>query len=294
MVQFVLYSTYVLISVLIFQSMSYTPIMYQNIMYVGVQIVFFLVMFKLYEKTYDFKKVKEDVLSTIDLPMSKRPTYMKAYQWAFVVLVYLMNDALGILMPTGAYIVSSFINMAFVYVLMYPVFIESNIKFKTAGVKRIIFSVIIAIFVPIILSTAYSTVIELLNIAPDLTDSVNQTLVVEEIFKNPMRMLFTITFGAAFFEEVIFRGLGFRTLYHRNKWFAYLFTFLLFATPHLILGFEENGLIELVFLPIYGMMGLGFAYAYAKTESIYTAMIGHFLNNLLSFVAIITDLIIMI
>ena len=65
-------------------------------------------------------------------------------------------------------------------------------------------------------------------------------------------------------------------------------SFLAFGFPHLFLGFANgNGLSELIFLPLYGMMGVIFAYVYEKSNSIFVSMMAHFLNNLIAFFAII-------
>lgn len=288
MSQFLLYSCYALATAMAYLGLSNqlsSGVM--SLIYILIQVVFFSAMYYVRRLEYNFKLVKAEMTVECEKPMSERRTFMSSAQWGYVVMVYFTQQILSGFMPTTAYYVTTFITFIQLYVAMYPIFVESNIGFKRTGIVKMVVTAVMVVLVTLSFNAVYSIIIEKLNLVTDLGDSVNQVVIVEQLLSDPVRMFLMITFSAAFFEEVVFRGLGFRTLVHRNKIFAYIFTFVLFAFPHILTGLMMNsGLEEFIYLPIYGMMGFSFAYAYEYTGTIYTPMVAHFINNFMSFVAI--------
>ncbi len=89
---------------------------------------------------------------------------------------------------------------------------------------------------------------------------------------------FAIVFVAPFSEEIFFRGFlfgGLRPL--TGFWPAAFLSGLIFAIPHAQVG---------LLIP-FGLIGVIFAYVYARTGSIFTSMSVHFMFNLLSFTLLV-------
>ncbi len=252
------------------------------------QLCLYVIMFLIRKKTYDFKSVKEKVIEESIHPIHKRKTFLHTANWLFLVLVYLSGQVITASFSTAPYYISTILDFILVFVTMYPLVVESNIGLKKSGIGKVLVIAVACVFGSLVFSGTYSNIIEALGLVAESGDvSVNQVQVVTMIKMMPLRSFMTITFSAAIMEEWIFRGLGFRTLLHRNKFLAYLVTFVVFSLPHLVLGLQSSGLSEFIFMPIYGIMGVAFAMAYESTESIYTSMTAHFLNNLMSFVGIL-------
>lgn len=117
----------------------------------------------------------------------------------------------------------------------------------------------------------------------------NQEVVESVIHENQIKQVLSTSVSAAIMEELVFRGLGFRTLLHRNRFGAYAFTLIIFGLVHSGIGFVSgSGFSELVFLPLYGFSGIVLAYAYERSECIYTSMLPHFINDFISVILIIS------
>lgn len=87
-----------------------------------------------------------------------------------------------------------------------------------------------------------------------------------------------VLMAAPVFEELFFRGFVFPAL-DKSLGFlpAAVGSGLLFSLAHFDIGFVVP----------FGGIGVLFAYLYRRTESLYTSMLGHFLFNLVSFVALV-------
>ncbi|HMS65377.1 MAG TPA: CPBP family intramembrane metalloprotease [Ignavibacteria bacterium] len=111
----------------------------------------------------------------------------------------------------------------------------------------------------------------------DMLESSTEKLVISKSFPEFILIVFVIAVTPAVCEEFLFRGLVFRNLEKvipASK--AIFFTGLLFALFH----FHPFNLIPLVILGIY------LTFIVYHSGSIYTAIICHFLNNLISAAAI--------
>ena len=255
------------------------------------QISAYLIVVLIWVKTSNYKEVKQKVIDQNDLPIKERKTHMKIEHWIALVVLYLGSDFSSLIDSTVIYYVSNILTFAIAGLLMYPLIVESNMGLKKIGVAKMFVYAVIGVIVALTFNAAYTALIEGFGFVTPNDDSVNQILVETMIKENPIKMFLSVTFSAAIMEEILFRGLSFRTLLHRNKFFAYLLTFLIFGGIHLLAGLQEGqGLSEFIYLPVYGMMGVSFAFVYDKTGSIYTAMTAHFLNNLMSFIVITSQL----
>lgn len=298
MVFLILYLTYFLTSLSALIDIANTNAVYLTIF---LQTTIYMLMFYLYRKKYKFREIKNNVISESYKPMYKRKTFVNYKQWLFLYLIYNANQFISVglfrlthlnqSLLTSAYYYNTILDFIFIFVLLYPIVIESNIGFKKKGVLKIIGFALIAYISSLIFNGLYSYLIEILKIVPASGDSsLNQQAVTELVRLTPIRTFMTVTFSAAIFEEFVYRGIGFRALLNKNRFLAYFTTFMAFGLVHLMVGFMDgSGLSEFVFLPIYGMMGVIYSYLYEKTESIYTPMLAHFINNFVAFILLLTQ-----
>ncbi|NLC34744.1 MAG: CPBP family intramembrane metalloprotease [Erysipelothrix sp.] len=239
------------------------------------------------KKHEDVKTIKSEVIAQCDQPISKRKTLVKVSDWIFIVIVYFNQQLLVEQLPFWGYIIATTLNVSLIFMIMYPLVIESNYGFKQSPWLTRLTLPIILYVVYIFLSMGYSSLLEFLKVLPE-TSSENQQLLEALIISNPVRMIFSAVLVAPIMEEWIYRGLGFRTLIHRNKFLAYFTSFLVFGFIHVGAGLiSGNGLSEFLFLPAYGLSGIIFGYSYEKTGSIYFAMAVHLLNNLVATLSIL-------
>lgn len=269
-------------TVLVFSESSFEA----NIAVLVVQVLTFYLMHKRYSRknlltNYEFKETYHQKIN-----IKRQPINIKVANWAFLVFVFLMSEVTVIYMQDIAYYISSSLNIILMLYIVWPLIKESYYGFKQnnfLGNVLMIFGAIGLIYVVNITYTLIFEYFDLISEAP-----VNQQIVIEMITANKWRLFFEITILAAISEELVFRGVAFRALINRSRILAYVVTFLAFGIPHLLAGFVAgNGLAEFMFLPLYGLMGVIFAYVYERSNSIFTSMVAHFLNNLIAFIAII-------
>lgn len=127
----------------------------------------------------------------------------------------------------------------------------------------------------------------LINLLSGATTSANQTEVVASINSNPMLMAFTTMLFAPIVEEILFRGVFFRTLRPRtNFWIAGLISGLAFGLIHVTDSLLTGNYADLWYIFSYAFIGIFMSYSYEKTGTIYGSFFLHFLNNCLAFIAI--------
>lgn len=101
----------------------------------------------------------------------------------------------------------------------------------------------------------------------------------------PMYFVFAVIAGPIK-EELLFRGLIFRKLIHKNRFAAYALSSILFGLMHLTTELVTGQWVMMFNLIIYAGMGAFFAYIYEKTNSIKAAMYLHMIWNTLGVIAI--------
>lgn len=119
--------------------------------------------------------------------------------------------------------------------------------------------------------------------------SVNQDLIETYVKASPLLMVVSTAFLAPFYEEVLFR-LGISKVV-KNKYLFIIISGFLFGMMH-VFPLDEGitlalGLIQSI---SYVVMGIFLAYVYKKTNNIFISIGLHFLNNLLSVLAMINML----
>ena len=107
----------------------------------------------------------------------------------------------------------------------------------------------------------------------------NENAVQSLIKASPIAMGFYSCLLAPIVEEIVFR----KTLKDsiRNKWLFIITSFLFFGGAHVVSS--ATNIVDLLYIIPYGAFGATFAYAYYKTDTIYTSMIFHVIHNSLLF-----------
>lgn len=103
----------------------------------------------------------------------------------------------------------------------------------------------------------------------------NEKTVQTMISSFPLLMLIDAGIIAPFNEEIVFR----KTLkdIFKNKWIFIILSFILFGGAHVISSSET--LIDYLYIIPYGALGASFAYAYYKTDNIFTSISLHMIHN---------------
>jgi len=88
-------------------------------------------------------------------------------------------------------------------------------------------------------------------------------------------------------EELIYRGVIFAGLKKRSKILAYVVSILMFSLIHVVFEAMSEGWGYLLVTLEYVPMSIALAYVYDKTNSIYSSMLLHMLNNFLAVYAVL-------
>lgn len=115
----------------------------------------------------------------------------------------------------------------------------------------------------------------ILNIVLKAGGANNEKVVQTMIKSFPLLMIIDAGILAPFNEEIVFR----KTLkdIFKNKWIFITLSFLLFGGAHVINS--SKTLIDYLFIIPYGALGASFAYAYYKTNNIFTSTTLHIIHN---------------
>ena len=84
-------------------------------------------------------------------------------------------------------------------------------------------------------------------------------------------------------EEVIYRGVLFQIVYHKNRILAYVLTTVIFAAIHIVgyIGYEDPFNLFIAFHQ-YLPAGIALAFAYEMSDSIWAPIIIHSTINLIA------------
>lgn len=106
----------------------------------------------------------------------------------------------------------------------------------------------------------------------------NNEKIVQTMIKSlPLLMLVDAGILSPFNEEIVFR----KTLkdIFKNKWILLILSFLLFGGAHV--ASSSKTLLDYLFIIPYGALGASFAYAYYKTDNIFTSISLHMIHNII-------------
>lgn len=166
---------------------------------------------------------------------------------------------------------------------------ESFRKEKNKNITYIIKMFVIFMIVKYLVSFISVLIMTLLNFDTSSMTSVNQNLIESYVKASPILMLISTAIFAPFYEEVLFR-LGFKKVF-KNKYIFVILSGMIFGLMH-VFPLEEGiplmlGIMQSI---TYVTMGIFLSYVYYKTDNIFISIGIHFLNNLLSVLAMINML----
>lgn len=121
----------------------------------------------------------------------------------------------------------------------------------------------------------------------------NQENVVALIKDNMLFGFLSVVILAPVVEELTYRYCLFGGVYKKKRWLAYLVAGFVFMFMHSLssfftYGFTKELLTEFLYLPPYLFSGLVLCYIYDKSDSLGASTLAHLLNNLVSFLAIVS------
>lgn len=100
--------------------------------------------------------------------------------------------------------------------------------------------------------------------------------------------LFDAVLIAPFAEEIIFRGCIFNPIAEKKGiWTGALISGIIFGTMHIIASMTSGNWLNLLYLIDYGSSGIILAYAFSRTDSIWTSIIIHACFNLIGVSALL-------
>lgn len=166
-------------------------------------------------------------------------------------------------------------------------FIKDNIKrFKENFLDNILYSMTIGIVLMYVVSIVANLLINLI-LGGSSNDSANQLLFETYMKKNAILMIIQSVILAPVLEELLFRGLIFRSLRDRGKVFAFALSSFLFGFLHIYSALFAGDLTQLVYLLSYGGMGFVLTYAYEVKGNVCVPILIHMLNNLIAVLVLI-------
>lgn len=199
-----------------------------------------------------------------------------------------MNEVSNKGMVIYQFVISSI--MLVILVVAYINSIKKDyIEFKKDINKNITYIVkMFIIFMIVKYAVSFLSVLIMMLIGYDTSSmtSVNQNLIEMYVKSSPILMFFSTAVFAPFYEEILFRlGIG---KVVKNKYLFIIISGFIFGLMH-VFPLEEGislglGIIQSI---SYVTMGLFLAYVYKKKGNIFSSIGIHFLNNLLSILAMI-------
>jgi len=179
--------------------------------------------------------------------------------------------------------VSDSFNLLFMLMLFLPLLQDSFERIKGKVVYTVLHS--IKWYVPLVLCNAGVSMI--IQMTTNLTESNNQAMV-EQMFKQSiLSIAIPSLLVAPIVEELVFRGIIFRSLRKHGFWLASLASCLSFGLLHVVTSLFTGDFTDLIFVLPYAIMGFFFCLAYEKTKNIYGCIILHVLNNTIAMLAMV-------
>lgn len=118
--------------------------------------------------------------------------------------------------------------------------------------------------------------------------SQNQALIVESMKLDPIFVILSAVIMAPLVEEIVFRGVFYRKIRNANRYLIAIFmSALTFGLMHVLQSILEQNFMDLPFIIVYMILGLFFTKIYEETGKLSSAIILHFINNVIGVLAIL-------
>ncbi len=133
---------------------------------------------------------------------------------------------------------------------------------------------------------SYAVILLIMTVYPSFFN-VNDESINSLLAENRGLMIIGTVLLAPITEELLYRGLIFRSIYNRNRLLAYIVSALVFATPHVITYVGQYSFFHL-FLCFLQYLPAGFClgWAYARADSIMAPILMHIFINAVSIFSI--------
>lgn len=181
---------------------------------------------------------------------------------------------------------SALFSLIFALILFKDFIKDSWDCFKEKLFENTAWSLTIGIGTLYLLSIASNIIINLF-INTSTHGAANQDLFETYLSHGIVLMVIQSVIFAPILEELLFRGLVFRSLRKYNKILAHLVSSFIFGFLHIYSGLFAGDITQIFYLLSYGAMGFAFSFAYEKKGTICVPILVHMLNN---FIAVLISL----
>lgn len=210
------------------------------------------------------------------------PTLVEAALYFFVkyiqvVDIYTLNIYLNFF--------STLISLMFAVFLFKDFFLDNIKLFKQKLFGNIVWSATAGLGINYLISYLANILIILFL---GTSDSASNQLLFESLMENGfLLMAIQAIVFAPIVEELIFRGLIFRSFRQYNIYLAHFISAFCFGFIHIYQGLFAGDWTQLIYLLSYGGMGFAYSFIYEKRKTIVAPMIVHMLNNLIATLIIV-------
>lgn len=168
------------------------------------------------------------------------------------------------------------ISVLIAIVLMFPMLKKE----RKIDIGKIAYTLIISLSIMFFSNIIFSVLLTVIG-GPEV--SVNQSGLDMIMNFDKTKFLIMVIVIAPIFEELVFRGAIFRTIRGRKGfWLAALVSSFLFGFMHVMSSLFMKEYIDLIYLILYGGLGIVLAWAYEFNHSIYACIILHIAYNFMA------------
>ena len=115
-----------------------------------------------------------------------------------------------------------------------------------------------------------------------LEQSGNQSSIIELYAHQPLKVMFAALVFAPIVEELVFRGSLYAPFRKNQHLFGLMLSSLAFGFLHVYQSLFTGNFMDLLFIFSYGLLGSFMCRVYDKTNSFFSCVLLHFLNNFIS------------
>lgn len=193
----------------------------------------------------------------------------------FLVVPYIIALALqyGLLQQSQVLVVSGFlisIVLIAIVVVMKTLSLENIVKWNWSKRIQETLRNLVLIFFALLISNGVITLVTELN------TSENQNIIIEVFRQSPFYIMFLAVVFAPIVEEIVFRGIIYRTLrYLKFKWFAVFVSTFLFGMIHIMNALFMGNFEDTWFILVYMAIGFFMIRIYEHSGDIISPILLH-------------------
>ena len=117
-----------------------------------------------------------------------------------------------------------------------------------------------------------------------LEQSGNQSSIIQLYAQQPLKVMFAALVFAPVVEELVFRGSLYAPFRKNQHLFGILLSSFAFGFLHVYQSLFTGNFMDLLFIFSYGLLGSFMCRVYDKTNSFFSCVLLHFLNNFISII----------